>query len=123
MAYVACPGCGRAFKGERGLRAHQATRYVSLACRPITTTTTTTEKPKMKLSRAYGLNFHDTPVWVLPDSSISEDKADQETLAVVLLTRSDLEYLTDLCGHDLGRAAVLMDLAEAILDGTANVND
>lgn len=30
-----CPGCGGYFKGERGLRAHQASKFVTLACRPV----------------------------------------------------------------------------------------
>jgi hypothetical protein len=29
-----CPGCGRGFRGARGLRAHQAGRFVTAACRP-----------------------------------------------------------------------------------------
>lgn len=32
--YVTCPGCGEAFKGERGLRAHQSQRFVTMDCRP-----------------------------------------------------------------------------------------
>lgn len=32
-----CPGCGRAFRGERGLRAHQNGQFVTMACRPVTT--------------------------------------------------------------------------------------
>jgi hypothetical protein len=34
MTYVRCPGCGVRFKGERGLRAHQSQRHVTLACKP-----------------------------------------------------------------------------------------
>lgn len=30
-----CQGCGMTFKGERGLRAHQSQRFITLACRPI----------------------------------------------------------------------------------------
>lgn len=32
---VRCPGCGQSFRGERGLRAHQSRRFVTIACRPI----------------------------------------------------------------------------------------
>lgn len=30
-----CPGCGRSFRGERGLRSHQTARFVAMACRPM----------------------------------------------------------------------------------------
>jgi hypothetical protein len=29
-----CSGCGETFKGERGLRAHQNSRFLSMGCRP-----------------------------------------------------------------------------------------
>jgi len=32
--YVRCSGCGDSFRGERGLRAHQTSRFVTLACKP-----------------------------------------------------------------------------------------
>jgi len=33
-ADLRCPGCGQSFRGERGLRAHQSRRFVTIACRP-----------------------------------------------------------------------------------------
>jgi hypothetical protein len=30
-----CQGCGAWFKNERGLRAHQSGKFVTMACRPI----------------------------------------------------------------------------------------
>lgn len=35
-ASTACHGCGRTFRGARGLRAHQTARHVTAACRPHT---------------------------------------------------------------------------------------
>lgn len=32
--YLRCQGCGNAYKGERGLRAHQTQRFVTASCRP-----------------------------------------------------------------------------------------
>ena len=33
-----CPGCGRPFKGERGLRVHQSHPFTTAACRPAMAT-------------------------------------------------------------------------------------
>jgi hypothetical protein len=33
--YIECPGCGKSFKGERGLRAHQSVRFQAMGCLPI----------------------------------------------------------------------------------------
>jgi hypothetical protein len=29
-----CPGCGRSFKGARGLRVHQTQRFQTMVCKP-----------------------------------------------------------------------------------------
>lgn len=31
---MTCPGCGGSFKGARGLRTHQTSKFVTLACKP-----------------------------------------------------------------------------------------
>lgn len=33
--WIWCGGCGRTFKGARGLRVHQTSRFVSVSCRPM----------------------------------------------------------------------------------------
>jgi len=30
-----CPGCGKSFSGERGLRTHQTGRYTAMGCKPV----------------------------------------------------------------------------------------
>ncbi|BBC28701.1 hypothetical protein [Mycobacterium phage PR] len=32
---VECPGCGKTFKGARGLKSHQTSRNVTMACKPV----------------------------------------------------------------------------------------
>ncbi len=33
---VRCPGCGKSFTGERGLRSHQSAKFQASACkRPV----------------------------------------------------------------------------------------
>ena len=35
--YAQCPGCGKWFKGQHGLRAHQSNRFISMSCQPVRT--------------------------------------------------------------------------------------
>ena len=59
---MTCPGCGRTFEGQRGLRAHQSVRFTASGCLPMRPT-----DPKDDQLRKY----HEARLWIKEPNFLS----------------------------------------------------